>query len=125
LTDFGPNRAERWPMIDSGHFEVHDQGDGWAEVTEGNNTAWERERYTWDSSAGRVSIETLESNVWGPGSGWTYDLTPADGGTSVKVSLVRHAKSFKGHLIGALIPFVAGKTLSKQLSSVLRRAESA
>jgi len=124
LTDFGPTRAERWPMIDSGRYEVHDQGDGWAEVTEGNNTAWERERYTWDASAGTVSIQTLESNVWGPGSGWTYELTPAQGGTSVKVVLMRQANSFKGRIIGLFIPLVAGKALSKQLSSVLRRAEN-
>ena len=34
LTDFGPTRAEVWPNIDSDHFQVHDQGPGWAEVTE-------------------------------------------------------------------------------------------
>ena len=71
FTDFGPDRAKRWPNIDDAHFQVHDQGDeGWAEVTEGTSMGWERERYTWDADAGTVSIDTLDSNLWGPGSGW-------------------------------------------------------
>ena len=48
LTDFGPDRASRWPNIDEAHFAVHDQGEDWAEVTEGNAMGWERERYSWD-----------------------------------------------------------------------------
>jgi hypothetical protein len=31
---------------------------------------WERERYSWDAASGIVTIDTLESNLWGPGSGW-------------------------------------------------------
>src|SRR6266702_3317711 len=34
LTDFGPGRADVWPNIDAQHFQVHDQGPGWADVTE-------------------------------------------------------------------------------------------
>ncbi|MBV9830809.1 MAG: hypothetical protein JOZ82_04380, partial [Marmoricola sp.] len=81
ITDFGPDRAARWPNVDDGHFEVHDQGPTWAEVTEGNAMGWERERYSWDAAAGSVTIETLDSNLWGTGSGWRYELAPADGGT--------------------------------------------
>jgi hypothetical protein len=62
LTDFGPGRAEVWPNVDSAHFKVHDQGPGWADVTEGSSVAggvWERERYSWDVASGTVAIETL------------------------------------------------------------------
>src|SRR5689334_17307626 len=52
FTDFGPDRASRWPNIDEGHFTVHDVGEDWAEVTEGNSLGWERERYAWDADAG-------------------------------------------------------------------------
>ena len=80
FTDFGPDRASRWPNVDEAHFEVHDQGPDWAEVTEGNAMGWERERYSWDAAAGTVAIDTLDSNLWGPGSGWRYELTPAGRG---------------------------------------------
>ena len=66
LTDFGPDRASRWPNVDEAHFAVHDQGEDWAEVTEGNAMGWERERYSWDPTAGTVTVDTLESNLWAP-----------------------------------------------------------
>ena len=56
---------------------------------------WERSHYTWDSAAGTVKVDTVESNLWGPGSGWLYELTPADGGTDVKVTLTRVANSLQ------------------------------
>ena len=80
FTDFGPDRASRWPNVDDAHFKVHDQGPDWAEVTEGNSMGWERERYSWDATAGTVAIDTLDSNLWAQGSGWRYELTPSDGG---------------------------------------------
>lgn len=123
LTDFGPGRAERWPNIDAAHFEVHEVGDGWAEVTEGNKMGWERERYSWDATAGTVSVDTLESNLWAAGNGWRYVLTPSGAGTVVQVTLTRTGRSVPGKLIGALIPIAGARTLTKQLESVLRSAE--
>jgi hypothetical protein len=125
FTDFGPERASRWPNVDEAHFEVHEVGPDWAEVTEGNSMGWERERYAWDTAAGTVTIDTLDSNLWGPGSGWRYRLTPAEGGTDVQVSLTREGKGVRGKLIGALIPVAGARTLGKQFGSVFRKAESA
>ena len=124
LTDFGPERVDRFPNIDAAHFAVHDQGADWAEVTEGTAMGWERERYSWDATAGTVTVDTLESNLWGVGSSWHYALTPGTSGTDVEVTLHRVPKSFRGRLIGALIPLVGARTLGKQLGSVLRSAES-
>jgi hypothetical protein len=124
FTDFGPDRASRWPNVDEAHFQVHDQGPDWAEVTEGTKMGWERERYSWDAEAGTVSIETLDSNLWGPGSGWRYELTAAGGGTDVRVTLTRHGKSLQGKLVGALIPVAGSWALGRQFQSVLRKAES-
>lgn len=123
LTDFGADRASRWPNVDDAHFEVHELGSHWAEVTEGKAMGWERERYSWDAEAGTVTIETLDSNLWGPGSGWRYELQPASRGTDVQVTLTRVPRSFRGKLIGALIPIAGARTLGKQFKSVLRRAE--
>lgn len=124
FTDFGPDRASRWPNLDDAHFQVHDQGPGWAEVTEGNAMAWERERYTWDADAGTVAIDTLDSNLWAVGSGWRYQLTPASGGTDVHVALTRVASSWRGRIVAALIPVVGAAALGRQFRSVLKKAEA-
>ena len=124
LTDFGPDRATRWPSIDQAHFKVHELGSGWAEVTEGNSMAWERERYTWDLAAGTVDVDTLDSNLWGSGSGWRYRLTPASGGTDVEVTLTRVPKVFRARLLAVLVPVLGGRVLGKQLEAVLRKAET-
>jgi hypothetical protein len=124
LTDFGPDRASYWPNVDAAHFQVHELGPDWAEVTEGTAMGWERERYSWDAAAGTVEIDTLESNLWGPGSGWRYELAPAAGGTDVQVTLTRAPNSWQGKVLGALIPIVGARTLGRQLQSVLRKAES-
>jgi len=124
IVDFGPDRARWWPNIDQAHFKVHDQGPNWAEVTEGTGLGWERARYSWDAVAGTVTIDTLDSNLWGPGSGWRYELVPAAGGTDLHVSLTRLPNSLKGRLVGALIPIAGARALGRQFQSVLRRAES-
>ncbi len=125
ITDFGPARATNWPNIDQAHFEVHETGPDWAEVTEGTAMGWERERYSWDAAAGTISIDTLDSNLWGPGSNWRYVLTPAGDGTDVQVTLHRVPKSIVARVLAALIPVVGARTLGKQFESVFRRAETA
>lgn len=123
FTDFGPERARRWPNIDESHFTVHDRGPDWAEVTEGTRMGWERERYAWDAEAGTITIDTLDSNLWARGSGWRYELIPSERGTDVKVTLTRVPKSLPGRLLGVLIPIAGPRVLGKQFGSVLRHAE--
>ena len=124
LTDFGPERARRWPNIDEAHFRVHEQGDGWAEVTEGTSMGWERERYAWDPDSGVVTVDTLDSNLWGPGSGWRYELTPAGTGTNLHVTAERVPLVFRGRFVAALLPLLGARFLGRQLESVLRHAEA-
>ena len=124
ITDFGPDRSRWWPNVDEAHFTVHELGPDWAEVTEGTGMGWEREHYSWDANAGTVTIETLESNLWGPGSSWRYELVPASGGTDLKVTLQRIPNSLSGKLIAALLPIAGPRALGRQFQSVLRRAES-
>ena len=129
LTDFGPNRSEIWPNIDSAHFKVHDQGPGWAEVTEGSSVAggvWERERYSWDAATGAVAIETLESNTWGPGSRWDYRLTPGvAGGTTIEVTVVRNGKGWKGRVLGIALSIAGAGMLRSQMAQALARISPA
>jgi hypothetical protein len=125
LTDFGPGRSEVWPNVDSAHFKVHGQGPGWAEITEGSSVAggvWERERYSWDAAARTVTIETLDSNVWGPGSRWDYRLSPGSGGgTSIEVAVVRNGKGWKGRMIGLALSLAGPGMLRSQMKQALAR----
>ena len=124
ITDFGPERSRWWPNVDDAHFTVHSQGPDWAEVTEGTSMGWERERYSWDAGSGIVTIQTLDSNLWGPGSSWRYELLPAAQGTDLRVSLTRVPNSVKGRIVAALIPVLGARALGKQFESVMRRAEA-
>lgn len=119
LTDFGPDRSKAWAGVNDQHLKVHDQGDNWADVTEGNGIGWERERYTWDAEAGTVSAVTSDSNLWGPGSRWDYTLTPHNGGTLVDVTLQRNGKGIKGKLVGALLPLIGKKMIGAGVSKAL------
>jgi len=120
LTDFSPARSKAWPGVDDAHLQVHGHGEGWADVTEGNATTWERERYTWDTEGRKVAAETTDSNVWAAGSRWDYVLTPDGGGTEVRVTLTRHGRNLKGRLIGALLPLAGASVVRKSLSAALQ-----
>ncbi len=124
LTDFGPERIDRWANIDAEHFEIHDSGPGWTDVTEGNKLGWERTRYTWDADTGTVGVETLESNLWGPGSRWDYKITPAGGGSvgsTLDITLTRHGKGLKGKAIEFLLPIIGARMIKSQTAQVLER----
>lgn len=126
LTDFGPKRVKVWPNIDAQHFKLHDQGTGWAEVTEGSSVAggvWEREKYTWDETRGTLRVETLDSNTWGPGSGWDYKITPAArGGSEIDVTVTRLGKSWKGRLIELGLAAAGGRMLRSQMEQAMERS---
>jgi hypothetical protein len=118
LTDFGPARAEAWANVDAGGVTVHEQGPGWADVTEGNKIGWERERYTWDVDAGTVSATTSNSNLWAPGSGWDYKITTQPSGTLVEVTARRIGKGIKGKLVGAVLA-IFGKIMIKSSTAAV------
>ncbi len=120
LTDFGPGRTEAWPMVAPGTFTVHDQGEGWADVTEGNKMAWERLRYDWDETAGTVTAVTTDSNIWATGSRWEYRLTPAGEGTQVDIRLTRNGKGLKGRVIGTLLSVIGPRFVTSSLAGALK-----
>jgi Polyketide cyclase / dehydrase and lipid transport len=119
LTDFSAARSENWPTVDENNFTVHDKGDGWAEVTEGNRFGWERERYTWDAAAGTVSAVTLNSNIWAPGSGWNYTIMPDGDGSRVEVTAVRKGYGIRGKLLGAGLSLVGKRRISSGTAAAL------
>ena len=125
ITDFGPSRSDVWPNVDSAHFKVHDQGPGWAEITEGSAVAggvWERERYSWDAAARTVTVETLDSNVWGPGSRWDYRLSARRRRRhAIDVTVVRNGKGWKGRMIGLALLLAGPRMLRSQMKQALSR----
>jgi hypothetical protein len=126
LTDFGPRRSQVWPNVDEQHFKLHGQGPGWAEVTEGSSVAggvWEREKYSWDATTGAVSVETMDSNTWGPGSRWDYKITPATGGGSqIDVTVTRLGKGWKGRLIEVGLAAAGTRMLRSQMEQAMERS---
>ena len=122
LIDFSDQRPTVWPKIDHGHFRVHALGADWADVTEGNALAWERNRYEWNAAAGEVTVTTEESDTWAPGSQWRYRLasTPT-GGTDVQVTVVRNGRGPRGMVIGALVAWFGRRNLRSDMEKVLAR----
>ncbi|WP_033216220.1 hypothetical protein [Kitasatospora phosalacinea] len=120
LTDFSSGRPAAWPGIDADHFEVHGQGDGWAEVTEGTAAAWERARYDWEPGGDRVTITTLDSKLFGPGGGWDFRLTPQGERTLVEVRLTRTPATLKQKLLASLLPLVGPSQLRKSFARPLK-----
>ncbi len=111
LTDFGPGRSELFPNSDDQRLVVHDQGDGWADVTEGGGGTWERLFYDW-SDRNHVVLKTTDSNVWGGASGHTYTFTRnPDGTTDVQLVTVRDGKNLKGRFLGLVVATVGKHVL--------------
>ena len=59
----------------------------------------------------------------GSGSSWRYELSSADGGTDVHVTVTRVPKSLRGRLVGAFIPLVGARVLGRQFRSLMEQAE--
>jgi hypothetical protein len=127
--DFSARRAELWPDVHIDHLVVHQVGDGFAEVTEGNPSPigpfWERLRYDW-SKPGSVKAVVIDSNIFRPGSTWEISAVPADGGSRVEVAMVRHFKGLKGRLVGAVMigTGLAKRTMAGHLRHFLAQVEA-
>ena len=124
LTDFGPGRSNLFGRSADDYLEVHDQGPGHADVTEGSGGIWERLRYDW-SDPNRVVMTTTDSNVWGGASGHTYTLTPQpDGTTEVDVVVVREGKNIKGRALGIVLGIVGKRVLGRELGKTVKAIEA-
>jgi hypothetical protein len=124
LTDFGPGRAELFPNSTDDFLEVHAQGPGEADVTEGSGGIWERLRYDW-SDPKRIVLTTTDSNAWGGASSHIYTLTPQpDGTTEVDLVSVRDGKNFKGRAIGVVLSTVGKSKLKNAFEASVKAIEA-
>ena len=126
LTDFGPGRSRIWGNSSDSLLQVHSQGDTWADVTEGSRGAgiWQRYRYDW-GTPGRVLLTVLESNAFGPGSSWTYEIRPTESGCRVDLVIIRNPTTTKGRLVEPFLWLGGGFYFGRDLRRTMRRLESA
>jgi hypothetical protein len=124
LTDFGPGRPKVFKNSADSYLMVHNQGPHQADVTEGSGGIWERLIYDW-SDPSQVKLTTIDSNVFGGASGYTYTLTrQPDGTTDVDVVIVREGKNFRGRVLSGLLGTVAKRTLGKWFSNSVKAIEA-
>jgi hypothetical protein len=125
--DFSERRAELWPDVHVEHLHVHEAGDTFADVTEGNpwpiGYVWERLRYDC-SEPGSLKGVVTDSNIFKPGSTWEIRATPANGGSRVEVVAVRRLRGFKGALLVPVFPLgLARRTVADHLRHFLSKLE--
>jgi len=128
--DFSARRAELWRDVHIEHLEVHDSGEAWADVTEGNpwpvGVVWERLHYDW-SEPGAIKGRVIDSNIFKPGSTWEIHATALDGGGSrVEILAVRHLRGVKGWMLAPLFPLgLARRDVADYLRRFLAKVEAA
>jgi hypothetical protein len=124
LTDFGPGRQKLFANSADTFLEVHEEGPGHADVTEGSVGIWERLAYDW-SDPTHVVLTTTDSNVFGGRSGHTYSLARRpDGTTEVDVVVVREGKNLKGRLLSAALGTIGKGLLRKRFKATLQAIET-
>lgn len=124
LTDFTERRPDIWPELNRKIYQVHQVGETWADVTEGNSKSiWARERYDW-SKPGAVTWTVQESGFCAPGSFVSADLRPReDGGSRIHVTWQREPTSALGRFVVLMIRLTKGKPVRSSLSKGLRNIE--
>ena len=126
--DFTLRRAELWRDVYVEHMTIHDRGETWADVTEGNPwgpwLVWERLHYDW-SQPDSVRGTVIESNLFKPGSTWEIRATPdADRGSRVEILAVRNLRGV-GWLIWPLFPLgLARRDVAAYLRQFLSKMET-
>ncbi len=124
LTDFGPGRSKLFGNSADEYIKVHDRGRSEADVTEGSKGIWERLHYDW-SNPNHVVLTTTDSNLWGGGSGHTYDFTRRpDGTTDIDLVVVRDGKNLKGRLLGLVVGSIGKGVLAKAFENSVRAIET-
>lgn len=129
VSDVSDERVKVWANSKPQHFQIHDQGPNFAEVTEGFRPpfgrVWERSRYEWEPGAIRQIV--IDSNVLTPGSTWELKVSRGGDNTSVDMHLRREFRRSPKGRIASAINHLGGKRmwgwyLRKALSGVEKRS---
>jgi hypothetical protein len=120
LTDFSPNRPDRWPQLSPKWYEVYSVGETSADVREGQDRPvfWAKEHYDW-STPGKVTWTVIESEALAPGSYCSVEAKPAQGGGSdIHMIWDRTARNLMGNAAAFLMRFAGAKILTSYLTKV-------
>ena len=127
--DFSQRREELWRDVYVQHLTIHDQGEAWADVTEGNpwpwpfGLVWERLRYDW-SQPGALKGTVIDSNLFAPGSTWELHASPTpEGGSRVEIIAVRNLKGRGKLLLPVFALGLAKRDVQAYLSQFLSKLE--
>jgi hypothetical protein len=124
LTDFGPGRSKIFSNSADAYLTVHHRGARHADVTEGSGGIWERLQYDW-SDPSQVKLKTIDSNMFGGASSYTYTLTRRpDGTTDVDVVIVREGKNLKGLVLSGVLGTIGKRSLGKAFSKSVKAIEA-
>lgn len=120
LTDFSPNRPNRWPQLSPKWYEVYSVGAMEADVREGQDRPvfWAKEHYDW-STPGKVTWTVTESEMLAPGSYVSLQATPgADGGSDVHGVWDRTAAKGAANVVMVIMRLAGKSILTRYLKKV-------
>lgn len=127
--DFSERRAEVFPAVEAERLEVHEMGEGSADVTEGTGVGplgvnWERCRYEW-SQPGSVTATVTDSNVYATfGSRWEINAIPKGKGSEVEMIWARDfQRRPKAMFFGTLFRVIGKPIFRKYARDVIKNLE--
>jgi hypothetical protein len=120
MTDFSPNRPQRWPALSAKTFEVFHVGETEADVREGQDFPKLSAKWHYDWSApGSVTLTVVDGDAIAAGSYMTLTATPrAEGGSSVHGVWDQTSKNLMGVLGVTAMRFIGPRFLSSYYKKV-------
>jgi len=120
MTDFSPNRIDRWPASSAKAFEVYHLGETDADIREGQDfpKVWATWHYDW-STPGSVRLTVTESDSLQPGGYMTLTATRrAEGGSAVHGEWEQTSKSLTSAVGVTMMRFIGPRFLSSYYKKV-------
>ena len=120
MTDFSPDRPQRWPASSEAAFEVYHLGETDAEIREGQDfpKLWARWRYDW-STPGSVTLTIVEAKALQSGGFMTLTATPrAEGGSVVHAVWDQTSKNLTGVIAVTAMRFIGPRSLGSYYKKV-------
>jgi hypothetical protein len=120
MTDFSPNRPNRWPALSAKSFEVYHIGETEADIREGQDfpKLWAKWHYDW-STPGSVTLTVVEGDAMEAGSYMTMAAIPRpEGGSSVHAVWEQTSKNVVGLLGVGTMRIIGPRFLSSYYKKV-------
>lgn len=123
--DFSERRPEIWPNLTARLYEVHEVGDGQADITEGTALpgldVWERCTYEWTDSVVRMVL--TDGRIFRTGGRVEMRVEPHGTGSRIHLDYHRRSKTLIGRTVGALFQLSGGAPIKSSLLKVHGRPE--